>query len=921
MNLPIPQVIIGFDKMVMKTLFQKGTRYEDLIENITTSGALMFDSRSNPNFIDFEHSFGGEEKGNIMKITLIDPKNEFEKIFMLGTSTDTVENYLAHKAQKGDLRTASRGGDHIGTSHTPTAQSARADKVAEQERDISDFELRFAKKLADSIGSNQTVYISYGVGPNLDSWAGPHTMKLYGAELAVDGFRQITLLFQATDLSFSTEGRRDIYQQSVNLDLEGLGIEIDAESRNFNFSMRTGSEDRIYPPWKDDFRTAPGKNNTYQNLFTADTIMHDESSYQQYFRDVGLPMVGVITQRIDLHVLITDVIRDLIRKATGNQNVIVLLANLNYTQGYAIQQFLIEQGITSFEYKGKSVGGDPPTADSQLLSLDRTFYGRNSLLGKLFYFLQDILSGYGINLRISKGDGSVVEATFKSLEALQYGKKVVAPPGMTLKQIEALRRVYPITPPKLTKFQDTLDNFIKDNSFTAGLVRRSNKGLPDYWDILKKITNRLKKGSEGLYGPVLDLFYESDLNLLELWSSDKYKDYPLFGGFDRTFNSDEGAIIFGDSYLIRDYLYGAMSLKKLEYTKKSTIQTYQNEINAIKGLGEEMYLGHGPRDYAPLEKFKQLSFKQKVVGLDLVPLHPVDRAFLLNKKYNEEVRVITYPPHSITGPYGNISYIPSDDFEHVENFNEEDRQEIENLGIPIFRYNTQNPNVTELKLAKSDIYFKNLNMGFQRDVARRASSTVRGILKNEYVSFNFLEWGDVIGFIAHHERALGNDPKKQEKILKQMENKFKAFDLGLFEGTTPREQAESAWEAYKATLKKQDHPMIIIDQLLPGDPITAMAEFTEAMYRNQFQVSISTLPSFHFGTGQMLLSPCMLLAQDAPIIQSDKPPSTLLNSFMSGWYTIVDFKHIINSRGASSEFTLIKIPTSLESPKFTKKKE
>ena len=245
MNLPIPQVIIGFDKMVMKTLFQKGTRYEDLIENITTSGALMFDSRSNPNFIDFEHSFGGSEKGNIMKITLIDPKNEFEKLFMMGTSSDTVANYLKAKA---DPRTS--GIKEVSVNNSPAVAAwNNRNLLPDYEKEITEWNEKFKKSFIESVGAHRPVYISYGVGSNLDAWTGPHTMILYGAELSVQGARQITLLFAATDLSFSTEGRRDIYQQQVNIDLAGLGIEIDATSHKFNLGQPPTKKDIYYPPW------------------------------------------------------------------------------------------------------------------------------------------------------------------------------------------------------------------------------------------------------------------------------------------------------------------------------------------------------------------------------------------------------------------------------------------------------------------------------------------------------------------------------------------------------------------------------------------------------------------------------------------------------------------------------------------------
>ena len=59
------------------------------------------------------------------------------------------------------------------------------------------------------------------------------------------------------------------------------------------------------------------------------------------------------------------------------------------------------------------------------------------------------------------------------------------------------------------------------------------------------------------------------------------------------------------------------------------------------------------------------------------------------------------------------------------------------------------------------------------------------------------------------------------------------------------------------------------------------------------------------------MSECVVLAQDAPILQTEVPKSDLLNSFMSGWYNITSFKHTISSRGAESEFSLVRNSKSI----------
>jgi len=201
----------------------------------------------------------------------------------------------------------------------------------------------------------------------------------------------------------------------------------------------------------------------------------------------------------------------------------------------------------------------------------------------------------------------------------------------------------------------------------------------------------------------------------------------------------------------------------------------------------------------------------------------------------------------------------------------------------------------------------NLVLGYGKDVAKRATTTVLGSLKNEYVSFDFQTSGSVIDYIQLREKALGNEPEKRDIILRELTSRFlKMGSVGLIAGADASEQATAAYLAYDFILKNPDHPTAKFSQSLPGDPVIAIAEFAKNMYRQQVQVSIKTLPAFHFSTGKMFMSPCILLAQDAPILQSEIPESTFLNSFMSGWYSILRYTHKIGSHGASSEFNLVK---------------
>jgi hypothetical protein len=108
-------------------------------------------------------------------------------------------------------------------------------------------------------------------------------------------------------------------------------------------------------------------------------------------------------------------------------------------------------------------------------------------------------------------------------------------------------------------------------------------------------------------------------------------------------------------------------------------------------------------------------------------------------------------------------------------------------------------------------------------------------------------------------------------------------------------------------------PVIMVDQEKPGDPTSIMAQLLTQAQRRAFNVTLKTTPLFHLSTvGKGMLSNCLLFAQDPPVIKTGtRPTQNFFNTFLSGMYQIVGFKHKIDATGeASSEFTLIGGPIS-----------
>ena len=87
-RLPGANIIISFDKENMDKLFSQGATSKNIIEAVKVqkkdrqSSFLLFEGQSNPNFINFEHSFGLGAGTQGMTITFIDADGEFEERYL-----------------------------------------------------------------------------------------------------------------------------------------------------------------------------------------------------------------------------------------------------------------------------------------------------------------------------------------------------------------------------------------------------------------------------------------------------------------------------------------------------------------------------------------------------------------------------------------------------------------------------------------------------------------------------------------------------------------------------------------------------------------------------------------------------------------------------------------------------------------------
>ena len=200
MSVQTANVIVATSKEAIQKLFSLGSISKNLIDEISTDGdILLFNKQSNPNFISFKHGFG-LNTDQTATLTFIDPDNEFEK------------RYIENEPIKINNKT-------------------------------------------------KYFYLAYGIGSNLDSWAGPLRFTLVGADYTIDGSKKITLKLAPSPNTLDFTGP---FSDLVNFNLFGNTLNIKGKSKEIRTDkiVSKGIKEKIYSPF--DHGIKKGSNYPYE---------------------------------------------------------------------------------------------------------------------------------------------------------------------------------------------------------------------------------------------------------------------------------------------------------------------------------------------------------------------------------------------------------------------------------------------------------------------------------------------------------------------------------------------------------------------------------------------------------------------------------------------------------------------------------
>ena len=655
---------------------------------------------------------------------------------------------------------------------------------------------------------------------------------------------------------------------------------------------------------------------------------------REKFSDLGLDAAANEIENIDIHCIIVDTLRSYIQKATGNPNIIIVLPNLNIICRQVINE--VSQNSRNFKDLETSsythFGGLLyDYANAEFVSQNKEYVNQiTKVLAHKDAFVRNILYSFGLDYISARSAESILRE-----EANKLSNKIA---------LSTVSWALPYS--SIVKFQsnernrtaeDRFSTYFRDHDFFSVLEAASNKGIPDHWEKIKNIISSIQEASKEEYPINLGLYSETDLKLLKYWSEGTLtipiSDYYTFGGYNKLDKNRE-VLIFGDQALISQYLYGKIDLmnKHIKKIKKQSSLKEKQNLNSVFDafnpwdIDEDNILivkdaSATTPDYVSVSpKYSEREIKNNIVSLlKEIPLHPLDYFILSNITYNREIRKLTTTKAKSTiGAFGDISYLP-DEFAYMDeiNFSEKEKEHIKEEQIPVFRYNTQNPNILDLNFKFGPVYLKQLKMGFKKKIERRASAVVEGILPEGIGSFPIRTRGAAIAYLVQKNYSSGLNKEDKQEILNSL-SKNMSLDLVRELG---EETAVGAIAAVIEELEKDNlKGLVEVKQLLPGNPQSIMTDFMENMYREALNINIKTLPTFHISNMHNISDPCIVFAQDVPITQSVKPPRNLMNKFYSGLYKIMGYKHIITTSSAQSEFKLVKNNTKYSSEEEKKTK-
>jgi hypothetical protein len=374
-------------------------------------------------------------------------------------------------------------------------------------------------------------------------------------------------------------------------------------------------------------------------------------------------------------------------------------------------------------------------------------------------------------------------------------------------------------------------NYIKDSIIDP--KKKKKNAIPNWQTPLDKVTEAIGRANN--LDEQSTVYMETNMKVVEIWA----KEIP-----SKVTRQDQPVLIFGYDKWIEKYLYGLY-------------QDVQDGNMSLHTDDQKLFLNQAMWDLVKLE----------VEG---------DKKDLLSTPLGDFFNLPTN-----FGPEGFDEFALKELVEKVE------------YNIPVFRANTQNPNVLEIDLEYEGTYLgQALKAGMNSAINffPALSNADRFALQKNYALNH--DWFDLV--VSMRQNKIN-----QEDAIQGLKKKFNLTPA------SNEEVAKYVQGVYALQSLDPAQPIITVHEDDGANPLSIQLMVLQHILPKKATLSIKTLPLFQLSNLYFLGFGCLLLAQQPQIIGAELKRGAV-DSFYSGYHIIRGMEHTISKTDVSSRFVIVK---------------
>lgn len=412
----------------------------------------------------------------------------------------------------------------------------------------------------------------------------------------------------------------------------------------------------------------------------------------------------------------------------------------------------------------------------------------------------------------------------------------------------------------LTSMELTLDGRteFKENDRQYRLVLRTRTGetndaaesLPDYYLPLKKFGEKIssimyKYSNWMVYNQVL--LVETNIKTLKLWKEQKF-----------IANDKEPCYVFGSEQLISELLY-------------------LTDANTLEDALKLPFFGKMVEE-SDSKKFRNTDYRVKYFN--------------------------TFKKNRYNSSFGE-QLLKQDDLA----YSEEAIKLIKTAGIPVFKHNTNNPNILALSIKDIPGYRAVYSLGFNLQsylpFVNSSKINAEDLIKSSSLK-NYFELRSEVekDLEIYSNSVISPDINTLKMLVTGALQRFGGFYLNPILTENPeitREEFASilALDVYNRYRRRLPY----VEVSNKSEATYIQKELIDQLNKLQFSLSIRTLPFFSLADTSIRKKKCVLQANQNSIIGLSEPAKP---SYYSGIYNILGFRHVINANEMYSEFNILR---------------